>query len=231
MESLSNPPYMTINNMKYSTFLCNNNYTNNRVILDEKEPNKCITQSDMCPFNNGCKDTVNYSYLNQRGVKPSPFFVEKEGDFLKKTFASTVPDGRLADIGRGFFTQTLDSKPVQVYYNLINDNISQSQELNTYGLGYKSYETVSGGQVQYYIDKEISDPFIRPVYGMQSKAEGVTWTDPMSARKVQFNKKYPEKNTACLSWIQDSSSQRDDITALQQRKFNEQRYDLLYNRI
>lgn len=224
-------PFMTINNMNYSNPMCSKDYKDNQVILKEKEPNKFITQNDMCPFNNGCKDSKNYTYLNQRGVKPSPFFKEEKGEFLKKTFASEVPDGRLVDIGRGFFTQTFDSKPTQVYYDLINDNISQNVELNSYGLGYKNYDTVSGGEIQYYIDKEISDPFIRPTYGMPSESTGVTWTDPMGARKVQFNKAYPTENIACLSWIQDSSSQRDDLTALQQRKFNEQRFDLVYGRM
>lgn len=224
-------PYTTINNMNYSTPLCKSDYKDNQLILNDREPNKFITQNDMCPFNDGCKDSKNFTYLNQRGVKPSPFFREEQGEFLKKTYVSEVPDGRLVDVGRGFFTQTFDSKPTQVYYDLINDNISQSEELNSYGLGYKSYNTVSGGEIQYYIDKEISDPFIRPIYGMPSESTGVTYTDPMGSRKVQFNKAYPKENTACLSWIQDSSSQRDDITALQQGKFNKERFDLLYGRM
>lgn len=222
--------YRTKKELNYSTPLCGP-YDVGRVIFNQPEPSEKITTDDMCPFNNGCKDSQNYTYLNERGVKPSPFFKKEKGEFLNNTFASTVPDGRLVDIGRGGFTQTLDTKPIQVFYDLIHDNISQSEELNSYGLGYKSYQTTNGGQIQYYVDKEIADPFFSPVYGMKSTGTGTLWEDPMSARKVQFNKEYPSKNMACLSWIQDSSSQRDDLTALQQRKYNEQRYDLLYGRL
>ena len=222
--------YRTKKELNYSTPLCGP-YEVGRVIFDKREPSKKITTNDICPFNNGCKDTENYVYLNDRGVKPSPFFKKEKGEFLNTTYASTVPDGRLVDTGRGGFTQTLDSKPTQVFYDLIHDNISQNKELNSYGLGYKSYESTNGGQIQYYVDKEIADPFFSPVYGIKSNGTGVLWEDPMNSRKVQFLKDYPTENQGCLSWIQDSSSFRDDITSLQQNKFNEQRYDLLYGRM
>ena len=178
------------NNIVYATPLCSIDYKDGKRILTEQEPKNEISTETICPFNNGCKKNADYTYLNQRGVEPSPFFLKGKGEFLKTTYASLKPDGRLVDAGRGGFIQTLDSVPRQVYYDLINDNISQSEELNSYGLGYKNYATVSGGSVQYYIDKELADPFIKPVYAFKTTSTGVEWTDPMSARKVQFNKAY-----------------------------------------
>lgn len=223
--------YRTKKELEYNTPFCGPYQVGRLIYHETRDPVKKITTNDMCPFNNSCADSPNYVYLNERGVKPSPFFKEEKGEFLKKTYASTVPDGRLVDIGRGGFTQTLDCKPIQVYYDLIHDNVSGNKELDSYGLGYKSYETTHGGQIQYYIDREIADPFFSPIYGLESEGTGVLWEDPMSSRKVQFLKEYPKENQACLSWIQDSSSFRDDITSLQQNKFNEQRFDLVYGRI
>ena len=218
------------NDAVYTTPFCSSSYKNGNRILHEYEPKNIITRLDICPFNNGCGGNETYTYLNQRGAAPSPYFTKKPGEFLKSTYFSEKPDGRLVDAGRGGFTQTFDSVPIQVVYDLIHDNISQNKALNSYGRNYEDYRTVVGGDIQYYIDKEIADPFIKPVYAFKTDSTGVEWTDPMSAKKVQFNKSYNKEDRSCLSWVNDSCSHRDDITSLQQRKFNEQRYDLLYNR-
>jgi hypothetical protein len=74
-------------------------------------------------------------------------------------------------------------------------------------------------------------PFHRPVYGATSEAIGFTFKDPMDAIKPQFEKAFPKDNFTCLSWLNDSCSFRDDITALQQRKHNEQEFELVYGRL
>ena len=192
--------------------------------LKEQEPSMQIHQN-MCRSNTECKNTENYTYLNQRGVNYSPYFKEVGGKY-----SSTKQDGRLVDAPRSY-TMRLDSKPVQVIYNLINDNVSGNAELKDYGKNYTSYSTVTGGQIQYYIDKELSEPFNSPVYGVKTQAVGYTYKDPMDSIKPQFDKAYPRDSFSCLSWIDDSSSFRDDITARQQRTHNERRYELVYNRL
>ena len=229
MNQTRGPLYLMGNKISDSP-LCSG-YEDGRIVVKRgMEPRNQITMTDVCPFNNECKDNSQYQYLNQRGVKPSPFFQEssKPGEFLKKTYVSDVYDSRLVDAGRGGFVQTLDSKPLQVYYDLIHDNISQNPELDNYGLGYKGYSTVNAGELQYYIDQELAQPFSSPAFGLPSESYGYEWTDPMGSRKPEYVKTYPRKPTLCLSWLQDSQSQREDVMSLQQNLYNRTRYDTFF---
>lgn len=187
-------------------------------------------ERNMCRINNGCKTNENYTILNERGVAPSPFFKEGKNSFGLNVQKTRVNDGRLNDTTRNY-VQELDIKPIQVYYNLINDNVSQNPELQNYGKNYKSYSTVTGGQIQYYIDNQQTQPFDNPIYGATTRAVGYMFKDPMDAVKPQFEKAYAEAPFTGLSWLDDSGAQRDDIIALQQRKHNEQKYELVYNRV
>jgi hypothetical protein len=200
-----------------------------RIFMKDQEPKYDITQ-DMCRLNNECKDDGGYTYLNQRGVKPSPFFDKVQGEFYPTDYKSRKTDARLVDSVRDY-TQELDTKPIQVHYNLINDNISGNPELKNYGKNYTSYANVSGGQIQYYIDKELADPFHKPVYATKTNAVGYTFKDPMDSVKPQFEKQVANFSFTGLSWLDDSGSFRDDIIAKQQRTHNEQRYEYVYNRM
>jgi hypothetical protein len=184
----------------------------------------------MCRLNNACQNDANYTYLNERGVKESPFFESAKGQVTERVFKTTKADARLVDAGRDY-RQELDIKPIQVYYDLIHDNVSQNPDLNGYGKNYKGYSSVSGGQIQYYIDKEQANPFFRPVYASTTNTVGYTYKDPMDSVKPQFEKAYPKESFTGLSWLDDSCSFRDDITALQQRKNNEQRYEYVHGRL
>jgi hypothetical protein len=201
----------------------------NKVFLQEEQPTKNTTRN-MCRLNNGCQTNENFTYFNERGVKESPFFKSEETKICPNGFVSRVNDARMVDTARNY-NQQLDIKPIQVYYNLINDNISGNPELKDYGKNYKSYSTVTGGQIQYYLDKDLSIPFYRPVYAATTKAVGYNWKDPMDSIKPQFEKEYPTESFTSLSWLDDSCSFRDDITALQQRTHNQQNFSMVYDRI
>lgn len=201
----------------------------NKIILNEQQPVLDI-HKNMCRKNNGCTDDATYTFFNKRGVEKSPFFAEEKGKVVDRVYKSLKADARLVDSSRDY-VQELDIEPIQVYYDLINDNVSQNRNLDGYGKNYKSYSSVNGGQIQYYIDKELSVPFNRPVYASTTQAIGYTYKDPMDSVKPQFEKAYPKESFTGLSWLDDSCSFRDDLIALQQRKHNEQRYELSYNLI
>uniref|UniRef100_A0A6C0KSA1 Uncharacterized protein n=1 Tax=viral metagenome TaxID=1070528 RepID=A0A6C0KSA1_9ZZZZ len=196
---------------------------------DSDNPSKDDVRN-MCRLNNGCKSNDGYTYLNERGVEQSPFFKSGKSSLNMPVEQSKVNDARLNDTTRNYI-QELDIKPIQVYYNLINDNISHNPELKNYGKNYKGYSTVTGGQIQYYIDNQQTEPFDRPIYGATTKAVGYMFKDPMDAVKPQFEKEYANNSFTSLSWLDDSTAHRDDIIALQQRKHNEQKYELVYNRL
>lgn len=200
-----------------------------RIFMKDQEPKYEIKQ-DMCRINNECKDNDVYTYLNQRGVKPSPFFDKTKGQFYPVDYVSRKPDGRMVDSVRDY-KQELDTKPIQVYYDLIKDNISGNSELKNYGKNYTGYNNVSGGQIQYYIDKELADPFHSPVYGVKTNAVGYTFKDPMDSVKPQFEKQVANFSFTGLSWLDDSGTFRDDIISKQQANHNEREYKYVYNRM
>ena len=222
--------------------------TANPVFMTEQEPSRLVTQN-YCPFNNQCPNTESYTYLNQRGVKPSPYFEKTKLPYVterngteRTVFASTKQDGRLVDTSRNY-TMKLDVPPIQVVYDLIHDNMDGSKELAGYGKGYATraaqnpslgiYGAVNGGQIQYYIDKDIAQPFLNPVYGFPAESTGRVWRDPQGTFKPQFEKKFDTsrlKHTEMLSSIEDTTKFRDDIISKQQRTHNEQRYDLVHGR-
>ena len=214
----------------YSTPLCVDVKKNQaNIFYNTENPTGQETTNGMCVVNNGCKTNSSYVFLNQRGVEQSPWFVKSKQN--KNEVESIKMDARLVDTARNNI-QNLDIKPIQVYYDLIHDNISNNPNLKDYGKNYKSYSTVTGGQIQYYVDSQQSEPFYSPVYAAKTKSIGYMWQDPMGAVKPQFEKEYPLKTSFTgLSWLDDSCAQRDDITALQQRKSNEQKFDLVYGRI
>jgi hypothetical protein len=104
-----------------------------------------------------------------------------------------------------------------------------------YGIGFTPYEKIEDGQIVYYIDKSTEDDFFKPVFSEPAQESSVLFRDPMGAMKPEYNRNAiintanPTVTTAknypyCLSFIQDSQSQREDIMALQQRKNNQQKW-------
>ena len=205
----------------------------NGVFMREAEPSRRIEQN-YCRFNNQCPDTEAYTYLNERGVKPSPFFEPSTLPYVNGTvYRSVRADDRLYDTSRDY-NMKLDIPPIQVYYDLIHDNVSGSKELSGYGKNYKDYKSVTGGQIQYYVDKDIAQPFPAPVYAFPTESVGKIYRDPQGTVRPQFEKSFDSergRRTGMLSFIEDTTKFRDDIISKQQQTHNERRYDLVYGRL
>jgi hypothetical protein len=149
----------------------------------------------------------------------------------EETYQSTPHDPRLIGVLHSGQYMNLDKPPVTGSVDLAN--IPFDTSLNEYGQKYQKYSDVDGGQIQYYIDSEIKDPYFRPNFTTPSQTKGYLYVDPMGAVKPQYERELqkccdPESNSECgdcLSWIHDSTSHREDIMSLQMRKRNEQRYE------
>lgn len=201
-----------------------------RTFIDDVEPSIPFTNSDMCLTNNECIDNSTYKFLNKRGAERSPYF-EKDSN---GAMMSMKADARLYDARHSYFMQ-LDTAPEQVVYDQINDNISGNPKLTGYGKNYKGYSTVTGGQIQYYVDKQQSEPFYSPVYGTKARSIGTTYRDPMDSVKPHYDREYPAygefKDGTCLSFLDDTTKFRDDIISRQQRVHNQQKFELVYGRM
>jgi hypothetical protein len=104
-------------------------------------------------------------------------------------------------------------------------DIPYDKTLDNYGQNYKSYADINAGQIVYYIDKSIEDPFYKPNYVISSKTTAYLDKDPMDAIQTYYvreplkndNPIGPTRNNyeGCLSWIEDTMKHREDIMALQ----------------
>ena len=130
-------------------------------------------------------------------------------------------DPRLLDVKRNILTK-LDRPPLEgdvKMKDVYND------EYKRYGNQYKNYIDINTGQIQYYIDNDLKNPFYYPVYDIPSSVIKSNYYDPMTSFKPQYNKSNCIDDYSCLSWINDSSKFREDIISKQQRTHNEQKYE------
>lgn len=139
---------------------------------------------------------------------------------------------------RMYYPQTdtymaLDRPPINGNVRL--DNV-YNESLDGYGIGFTPYEKIRDGQIVYYVDRSIEDAFFKPNFSDKSRETAVLYQDPMGSLKPEYNREplinteNPTVTTAlsypdCLSFIQDTSSFREDLMALQMRKRNQERWD------
>jgi hypothetical protein len=147
----------------------------------------------------------------------------------EKTYVS--PDPRLIDVLRNF-TMTLDRPPLDSSIPLKDINTNES--LRGYGQNYKTYSDINAGQIYYYIDKSIEDPFYSPNFTIPAQTTGVVYKDPMGAMKPEYTRDpltkrdcLNTKNTnyiGGLSWMEDSTEHREDILSKQMNRQNREKY-------
>jgi len=142
-------------------------------------------------------------------------------------------DPRLSSTTRGGDYLPLDTVPTTGRVrlkNMYNDGYTYDHATN-----FENYENIGDGNITYYIDKEIQDPFYKPVFSEPAKESSVLFVDPMGSVKLECNREAlintenPTVTKAkfypyCLSSMQDSASFREDLMALQMRKINQERW-------
>tara|TARA_Y100000389_G_scaffold53802_2_gene49627 strand:+ start:181 stop:879 length:699 start_codon:yes stop_codon:yes gene_type:complete len=132
----------------------------------------------------------------------------------------------------------LDRPPIDSSMKL--SKIILDKKLDKYGQYYSGYKDINAGQIEYYFNRSIEDPFFSPNYATSAVNNGRLYKDPMGAMKPQYERvplTYDnpittgtrDKYQGCLSWIQDSMNHREDIMSLQQRKRNQEEYMYRYS--
>lgn len=196
--------------------------------LDNVEPSMEF-EKKFCTSNTECQNNSEITYLNKPGVL-SPYFAKDTNN----TYMSTKADARLYNSAHNQYTQ-LDTRPLQVVYDLIHDNVSGNRALDNYGRNYTDYNSVNAGQIQYYVDNQLSEPFDTPVYGTKARSTGTMYKDPMDSIKPHFDREYPPfgkySDGSCLSFLDDTTKFRDDIISRQQRVHNQNNFSLIYGKI
>lgn len=172
-------------------------------------------------------NTMNYqprstNLLNRIGLEAVPgFTMTKDGN---STLFFYPNDGRTRDNFRGMEIQ-LDKPSYSGSVPL--DQISSFDNSNYKFTSYSGYQDLNNGQIAYYIDPSLAQPFNGSVYTISGVTEKKMFVDPMGANKPQY-KKIPYTSTMnAVSKYQDTRdalSHREDLMSLQSRKRNEQSY-------
>ena len=128
----------------------------------------------------------------------------------------------------------LDSVPITGDVNL-----SQIYSIDpSYGVGSQPYSEIDDGQILYYTDKSISQPFFSPVFGQQANTISALYRDPMGSIKPEYTRvlnsinptvETPAGYEECLSFVQDTQSFREDLMSYQMRKQNQEKWSARYN--
>jgi hypothetical protein len=133
---------------------------------------------------------------------------------------------------------TLDKPPIDSSMKLYE--IPYDKKLDNYGQGYNSYNDINAGQIMYYVDKSIEDPFYKPNFITSSQIDGTLYKDPMGGLQPRYYRTnlkdddnigpVRDNYEGCLSWMQDSLNQREDIMSLQMGKMLKQQWTPRYSK-
>jgi len=128
-------------------------------------------------------------------------------------------DGRIIDSVRNM--KTILDKPAETGF-VDMDKVSTFDNSN-YGGPYKTYSDIKNGQIAYYVDPSVSQPFFSPVYTLSSTVDKTIFKDPMDSVKPQY---YKNPITSTLHNVSNDQFTRDqlffreDLMSRQQNLYN-----------
>lgn len=106
-----------------------------------------------------------------------------------------------------------------------------TRNIDKYGHDYLNYNTIKGGNVQYYISTDLSQPYFKPNFTIPAVIDSVDKIDPMGNIKPQYNRKQMTEymwnrcnEDQCDSSTHDMLQFREDLMERQMRKMNQNRY-------
>lgn len=125
----------------------------------------------------------------------------------------------------------LDRPPIDGDVRLKN---IYDKKYDWYNYNQNPYENIRDGQIEYYIDHSIEEPFFNPLFSQQAKDVAVLYKDPMGGVKPEYSRipqntynptvAKPKSYLNCLSFIEDTQAHREDMLSYQMRKRNQQRW-------
>jgi hypothetical protein len=213
----------TIDNICVYNSNSKNNYNNDEII-----PGNLGLYSGTCPLpeNNGHLYKVSGYY------EPMPEY-KQEIQFLNKLGLTKMPDYKIVDNGIFYPSdgriidsvrdmRTILDKPAEV--GSVNMDLVSQFDNSNYASNYHTYSDIKNGQIAYYVDPSISQPFFAPVYTLSSYVDKTIFKDPMDSIKPEYMKT-PITSTlysTCPSsqTTRDALFFREDLMARQQNLYN-----------
>jgi len=161
-------------------------------------------------------DTIHF--ISQMGLYPMQDYKVVDNPIGGKGYYY-VQDGRVVDSARNI-RMVLD-KPAEVGA-VDMDQVSTFDNRN-YGSVYKSYSDIKNGQISYYINNDVAQPFISPVYTLSSYVDKTIRIDPMDSPKPEYIKTPVSSTLYSVSKDQSTRDQlsfREDLMSRQQNLYN-----------
>lgn len=162
--------------------------------------------------------------LNPQAYKHALGFIPSSSTCSKNTL--TTYDARLFD-NRRAMQMCLDTEPYDGSV-WMDDVYKESKVPRSYNQNYGSYSDITPGQIQYYIDKDVAPAFRKQIYNLPGNTVIDQFVTPMGKVEPMFYLKPYQKtfnNISKDSFARDQLLFRNDLTALQQRVHNKNRYE------
>lgn len=121
----------------------------------------------------------------------------------------------------------LDSVPMNSYIKDYWGIYDKDSDINRYKSVYYHREDLPG-QIQYYVDPEMTNPFFTPLFPKDTRAFGAVYIDPMNNAHYDFRRsvKQPLDCDDCgIVEFRDLQSHREDILANIMRTRNRREYE------
>ena len=157
------------------------------------------------------------SFLNKLGLTPMTDYHITKDEEGKQTYFYGF-DSRMVD-ARGM-RMSLD-KPAMV--GAVDMDDVYKIDNSGYGGVYQTYGDINNGNIAYYVDQSVSQPFFDPVYTLSSTVNKTVIMDPMTNPKPEYSKMVD----STLRSVVDDQYARDQLTFREELMTRQQD---LYNR-
>ena len=124
----------------------------------------------------------------------------------------------------------LDSSPMNSYIKDYGSIYSPTSDITKYRSLY-CYREDLPGQIQYYVDPEMTNPFFSPLFPKDVKTFSAVYIDPMNNVHFDFKRstKQPLNCNDCgISEIRDCQNHREDILSHIMRERNRNEYEPIH---
>lgn len=121
----------------------------------------------------------------------------------------------------------LDSVPMNSKINNYLDIYDKNSDINRYKSVYYYREDLPG-QIQYYIDPEMTNPFFSPLFPKNSKSFGAVYIDPMNNAHYDFRRAVQQPldcNDCGIAEFRDLQNHREDLLSHIMRPRNRKEYE------
>jgi hypothetical protein len=164
--------------------------------------------------------------LNPQAYKNALGFISSPSTCSKNSV--TTYDARLFDNKRAM-QLCLDTEPYDGSV-WMDDVYKESKVPRSYGKNYSSYESITPGQIQYYIDKDVAPAFRKQIYNLPGDTVIDQFVTPMGKVEPMFYLKTYQRtfnNLSKDSFARDQLLFRNELISLQQRGHNKVRYEAI----